>query len=138
MLVEIANQTRQQINVNTIKQAVETVLKFKKKNSLVSVAIVNDQTMARINYAFRGQKKPTDVLSFAEFDSPMADKDFLGEIIIDYEQIKRQAKLLQHSVKYELAFIVIHGTLHLLGYDDKTLKEAKKMEELGYKLFTKL
>ncbi|MBU4347150.1 rRNA maturation RNase YbeY, partial [Patescibacteria group bacterium] len=58
---------------------------------------------------------------------------FLGEVIIDYAQIKRQAREFGSGVNDELVFILVHGLLHLLGYDDKTEKGAKEMERLGEK-----
>jgi probable rRNA maturation factor len=137
MLVEIANQTKTTINRSLIERAVKTVLRFGKVDGLVSVVIVSDAKMKQLNYQFRRKNKITDVLSFREQDGPLPEKGFIGELIIDYSQIKRQAKKFKHSVAYELAFIVIHGTLHLLGYEDETARGVLEMDKLGNKLINK-
>jgi len=73
----------------------------------------------------------TDVLSFTETDNEEPQPDLLGQIFIDYNQIKRQAKEFSQSDEEELVFILVHGLLHLLGYDDSTEEEAQVMEDLG-------
>lgn len=138
MLVEIANQTRSTINRSLIERAVKTVLKFGKKSGNVSVVIVGDAAMIKLNKKYRGQAKTTDVLSFAESDSKFPDPDFMGELFICWPQIKRQAKIFKHSIAWELAFIVIHGTLHLLAYEDDTTAGALAMDRLGNNLIKKI
>ena len=127
-MVEINNKTRSKINLNIVKKTTEEFLKYyNKKNYNVSIAFVGDVTIKKLNNQYRKKNKVTDVLSF-QTDS---DDNFLGEIIIDYTQIKRQAIKFKTSVKKELIFILVHGLLHLIGYNDDTLKGAKKMDTLG-------
>ncbi|OGY48383.1 MAG: rRNA maturation RNase YbeY [Candidatus Buchananbacteria bacterium RIFCSPHIGHO2_02_FULL_39_17] len=112
------------------------ILKIKKKFE-VSVAVVNDESIKKLNRIFRGKNKVTDVLSFAESEGQIkffGDKNFLGEIIICYPQAVRQAKAFRHDVAQEIANLLIHGFLHLLGYDDQTEKQSKVMEELAEKI----
>ncbi|MCX6792405.1 MAG: rRNA maturation RNase YbeY [Candidatus Falkowbacteria bacterium] len=138
MAIEIANQTRSNINRSLIERAVKKVLKFAKQEGNVSVVIVGDAAMQKLNKLYRSKNKPTDVLSFSEADSQFPDNTFIGEIVIDWLQIKRQAKILKHSAAWELAFIVIHGMLHLIGYEDETKRGALEMERLGNNLIKKI
>lgn len=94
--------------------------------------------MRSLNRMYRGRDAVTDVLSFTENESEVATPNFLGELFINYETIKQQAKKFSPSVRFELAFITIHGTLHLLGYEDKTSAGVKKMEQLGEKIIKKI
>jgi probable rRNA maturation factor len=131
-MVEINNKTKNKINLGLIKKATEKFLKLnRKKNYDVSIAFVGDSVMRKLNKAYRGKDKATDVLSFA------GENNFLGEIIIDYAQIKRQAKAYKNSVQQELVFILIHGLLHLLGYNDKTEKGRNEMERIDKEFVSK-
>lgn len=138
MVTEITNCTKSSLNTLLIKRAVEVTLKFGRVKGDISVVIIGDAAMTKLNKQFRKINKPTDILSFAEKDSDFKDKNFIGELFIDLAQIKRQAKKLQNKLAWELSFITIHGTLHLLGYEDETKQGQKKMEELGYKLIKKI
>ena len=93
--------------------------------------MVGDKTIRKLNKIYRHKDKTTDILSFDGED------DFLGEIIINYAQIKRQAKKFNNTVKKELMFILAHGLLHLIGYDDKDEKGRLKMEKLGNEFIKK-
>lgn len=105
--------------------------------SEVSVVIIGDCLMRRLNRQTRGLDKVTDVLSFRDSDSVVKDKNFLGEVVIDYQQIKRQAKKYQTGIKQELIYILVHGLLHLAGYDDKTEAQARQMDKLTRLFITK-
>lgn len=125
-MIEINNKTRSRIDVEFVKKVSEKFLKkYKIKNKEVSIVFVGDSAIRKINKQYRGKDKATDVLSFEGED------EFLGEILIDYAQIKRQAKKFKNKTKDELVFILVHGLLHLLGYDDETEKGRLKMEKLG-------
>lgn len=138
MSVVVTNKTRQRLNQAVIQQAVEATLSFCRKKGSVSVVVIGHSRMKQLNSMYRGRSATTDVLSFTENESAMAEKNFLGEIFVDYEVIKKQAKKFSPSVRFELAFIVIHGTLHLLGYDDVTLKGAEEMEKMGHSIIKKI
>lgn len=121
--------------------SIEKGLKLK-KDLEVSVAIVDDKAIKKLNSAYRGKNYVTDVLSFGEMDSSVQryfqDKNFLGEIVICYPQAARQAKKAKHSVKNEVQLLLTHGFLHLLGYDhEKSEVEAKKMRKLEEKVVGK-
>jgi probable rRNA maturation factor len=85
--------------------------------------------MRRLNRQYRGLDKPTDVLSFPENDPK--DSGYLGEIIIDLAQIERQAKKAKIDRENEIIFILVHGLLHLLGYEDDKETGRQEMLRLG-------
>lgn len=125
-MIEINNKTKSKIDTRLVEKVAEKFFdKYKIKNKSVSIAFVGDTVMAKLNNQYRKKNKPTDILSFSG-----EGKDF-GEIIIDYSQIKRQALKYSKTVKDELIFILVHGLLHLEGYEDESEKGRLKMEELG-------
>lgn len=127
-MIEINNKTKSKIDLALVKKTAEFFLRvYKKKKYEISIAFVGDRVIRKLNRNYRKIDKVTDVLSFP------GEGIFLGEVIIDYAQIKRQAREFGSSVNDELVFILVHGLLHLLGYDDKTEKGAKEMERLGEK-----
>lgn len=138
MAVTITNTTAKRIDSKTITKAVEVTLKALRKKGIVSVVVVGSRRMRTLNKMYRGKDRVTDVLSFREAEAEIRTPHFLGEVIINVQAIQKQAKEFSPSLKFELAFIVIHGTLHLLGYDDVTTKEAAKMETLGYSIIKKV
>ena len=94
--------------------------------------LVGDRTMARLNKRYRGIASSTDVLSF-----PMREGLFaslspgqLGDVVISAETAHRQARAAGRSLREELATLLIHGILHLLGYDHQTPSESRKMKKL--------
>ena len=126
MKIEINNQTSQKLDLKLIEKTVKIFGRvYKIKNKTLSLAFVCDAEIKKMNLAYRGVNQATDVLSFA------GEGDELGEIIIDYGQIKQQAAEFKNSAKQELIFILVHGLLHLTGYDDKTDSQRKKMIKRG-------
>lgn len=135
-MIEINNKTKSGIDLKLVKKIADKFLKkHKNSNREVSIAFIGDSMMRKLNKRYRKIDKVTDVLSFP------GEGIFLGEVIIDYAQIKRQtppqragagqAWKFGSSVNDELVFILVHGLLHLIGYDDKTEKGANEMERLG-------
>ncbi|MDN5386732.1 rRNA maturation RNase YbeY [Bacillus sp. GM2] len=101
----------------------------------VSVTIVNNEEIQKINKEYRGKDYPTDVISFAleedgegEIEIIGADMPpVLGDIIISADKAREQAEEYGHSLMRELGFLTVHGFLHLLGYDHMTEEEEKEM-----------
>lgn len=92
--------------------------------------------MHALNHEYRGKDKPTDVLSFALFESsgegdivfPGEENQFaLGDLVVSIDTAARQAGELGHSLEREVAFLTIHGVLHLLGYDHARDSERRTM-----------
>ena len=99
----------------------------------VSLVITDSGTVQRLNRDYRGVDEPTDVLAFsmspeeADFILPPDNVLRLGEVVISYPRAAEQAREQGHSPGRELALLVIHGMLHLLGYDHDKPEEGKKM-----------
>lgn len=112
----------------------------------LSITIVNNQKIQDINRNYRSIDQVTDVISFAledddEEDLPIFFEEgedpfprLLGDIIISFNQAKEQAEEYGHSFERELAFLVVHGFLHLNGYDHQTDVEEKEMFSLQEKI----
>jgi len=88
--------------------------------------------MARLNRYYRGKTGPTDVLSFPMREGSFASlsPDLLGDVVISTETAERQARASGRSLRDELVALLIHGILHLLGYDHQTPSEARRMKRL--------
>lgn len=138
MSVTITNTIKARVPLSLIRQAVETTLKQERQRGDVSIVIVSPQQIRTLNRTYRGKDRATDVLSFREAEAENSARGFLGELFISYETVKKQAAIYSPSVRFELVFITIHGTLHLLGYDDRTVKEAKVMDTITEAIIKKI
>jgi len=139
-MVEINNQTKQKINELKIRRLAAKFLKvYHKTNVEVSVALVSALTIKKLNYQYRKINQATDILSF-----PGQTKKYLGEIIINPAAAKRTGQALereglllkktgQRQPAYVLYFLIVHGLLHLVGYDDQSAPARQKMLALGKK-----
>lgn len=109
-----------------------------------NVCLVDDRAIRRLNSAFRGKDKATDVLSFPWNDGDAPEdrqhagelKDFLGDVVISVETARRNARREGHSTLHEIRWLVLHGALHLLGYDHEN--DAGEMNALELKLRDRL
>lgn len=106
----------------------------------VSVAIVGDAAMRRLNRQYRRKDKVTDVLSFAFADEAVSVTGAVaGEIILCWPQLRRQAKAAKVSLDQEFALLLIHGLMHLLGYDhEHSAKDANLFDFTQYTILTRL
>jgi probable rRNA maturation factor len=105
----------------------------------LSVVIEDEQQLQSLNHEFLGIDSPTDVLSFFEDElDPETGQRYLGEVIISYPQAEKQGVTDGHSTRSELDLLVVHGVLHLLGYDHSTDKEKEKMWQIQKKILLKL
>jgi rRNA maturation RNase YbeY len=92
------------------------------------VLITSDERIRELNVRFRGIDEPTDVLTFPAPRPAVAERRiFLGEVAVAWESAGRQAAALGHPLKLELAYLAIHGTLHLLGMNDETDSDRESM-----------
>jgi probable rRNA maturation factor len=82
-----------------------------------SVCLVSDRKMQTYNATYRSIRRPTDVLSFLD---DAEDRSYLGDIVISAQTASRQAAEAKHSLRRELEILIVHGYLHLLGYDHET------------------
>lgn len=138
-MVEINNKANIDLDLGRIKKITEQFLADQNLNKFeVSLAFISDQEMEKINQTYRGATGPTDVLSFSSTEEEKEKENFLGEILLDWEQIKRQARELGKPKEEELIFILIHGLLHLLGYNDESKEEKENMLKLGQEIINRL
>ena len=113
-----------------LKKIIKKTLKMENvKSSEMAIILTTDEKVHELNKKYRGIDKSTDVLSFAFEDNAKVryNNRQLGEIYISIPKMKEQAKEYGHSQMRELAFLTVHGILHLLGYDH-TLGEAEEKE----------
>lgn len=99
-------------------------------DSSLTVVIANNALVQALNQRYRGVDSPTDVLSFPAHEPPVALDDeppYLGDLIIAFPYASAQSAREQHDLSDSLALLVIHGTLHLLGYDHDTPEKRAEM-----------
>ena len=116
-------------------------LKF---DPIISVSLVDNEFIHKMNKEYRGIDRPTDVISFAFLDNEDRDALYkgkepvcLGDIYISIDKAKEQAEEYGHSLKRELSFLFVHGLLHLLGYDHMTEEDEKVMFRLQDEILPK-
>jgi probable rRNA maturation factor len=106
----------------------------------MGLLITDSKTVQKLNKMYRGEDEPTDVLSFQMNSDAIEDNELpfvcapdgikhLGEVVVSYPQAMKQAKERGESIARELALLIIHGTLHLLGYDHELPDDAQVMRD---------
>lgn len=170
VMLEIHNFTQNEINEKLFHKAAEAALEIvsKENSSLrqaqdrieISLAIVGNGRMRRLNKMYRKKNRVTDVLAFdnksvlrylakafprlkkgedIKFIEPPDDVKRLGEIVICYPEAKKQAKRLGHSLEKELAILLAHGILHLVGYEhERGGQGAEEMRETEERVLQKI
>jgi len=94
----------------------------------LGILFVGDQRMRGLNRRYRGKDRTTDVLAFAMREAPHSSAGLLGDVVIAVPTAARQAKQGQRSLDEELTVLLVHGILHLCGYDhERSEKEARRM-----------
>ena len=103
----------------------------------LSLAVVDDARIAALNARYLGRKGPTDCLAFDLRDHGHADA-VEGEVVVSWETARREAAARKLSLQAELTLYVIHGLLHLLGYDDVDGQQAARMHQTEDRILTSL
>jgi probable rRNA maturation factor len=123
MKVTYLNQDDFQLNTAPFSKYIKKLSKeVDTFDGLLNVVFVNDKYMRAINKAYRGKDEPTDVLSFS-----YGTEDLIGEVYISVETAKRQAKEHKHRLVDELIRLIVHGILHIHGFDHEEEADYKKM-----------
>ncbi|MDD2377271.1 MAG: rRNA maturation RNase YbeY [Bacilli bacterium] len=130
--IEIYNETGKEIKeLEIIKKLVDFAIEYEKLDNLVfNIIIVDNEHIRDINKNYRNIDRSTDVITFALEDNkdfPNMPYRILGDIYISLDKVEEQSKLYGHSFLRELAFLTIHGFLHLLGYDHMNSEDEKVM-----------
>lgn len=118
-----------------VRKAARAALKQMKKSkdrSQLNIRLSGDRDVRRLNHDFRGKDKPTNVLSFPAGDDlrPRGAPVMLGDIVIAYGTVAREAARQGKPIRDHLLHLVVHGVLHLLGHDHQRRAEAARMERI--------
>lgn len=139
------NKDYEEIISKVVKQCFETE-HLENSKLYISITLTTPDNIQKINKEYRKIDKPTDVLSFPmfekeEIDEKIQNRDFefedvLGDIVISLEQVRVQAEEYGHSFERELAYMIVHGFYHLMGYDhmveeDKVIMRQKEENVLN-------
>jgi len=149
-MLEITNLTKRKVGQKKLINLSEAFFKkYKIIKAEVSLVFIADRKSKTLNNTYRSKNKITDVLSFSNSDFKLDKNNFLGEIFINLEEVSRTYKYQEmfqemnlelffskktklQQEEYLLSFILIHGLLHLIGFNDDSEKERKKMLSIGY------
>jgi len=132
--IQITPPLATKLDVQWLRKVAEVTLQYEgiARETHMTLVITDDQRIQELNRQFRDTDAPTDVLAFAfeegeDFVTPSDLPAYLGDVIISYPRAVEQAVQEGHSTKDELALLVVHGILHLLGYDDKEEEKRTQM-----------
>lgn len=131
MEITIINKTKIKINKKEIKENILTLSRHLGFKGSITVYFCGDKLCRRINKDFLKRNGLTDVISF-----PINENGYIGDVLINLRQVERQARLYKISFKEELKRILIHGILHILGYDHE--KDKGEMLSLQEDLLRKI
>ena len=137
MSVEIVNKIRRKkISVRRTKRTAQRILGLLNQDRVeLSLALVDNQEIKKLNARYRKKDQPTDVLSFPSGEQLPTGIQILGDVVISVEQAEEQAGERRKTLEQEIESLLIHGILHLLGYDhERSRKEAKIMQGLERKI----
>jgi probable rRNA maturation factor len=136
-------QRRLPIKTKNLRKAAETILSdLGYPDSELSVAIVGDRSIRKLNREYLGRDKPTNVISFAmqEGEFPGVNPGLLGDVVISADTCAMEAEVGGVSFDARLIFLLLHGILHLTGYDHERSgeAEARRMEAKEQEIFALL
>ncbi len=104
----------------------------------INIIIVSPAEIASLNETYRGKEGPTDILTFPYRDSVNKATDIAGEIYLCLEKIQYYAEERGTSYEEQLKYIIVHGLVHMMGYDHETEKESKEMEKIEKRILALL
>jgi probable rRNA maturation factor len=140
--VQIAPEFANVVSAERLQAAAGAVLRHESRSGELTLVLGDDQSIQALNRDFLGEDAPTDVLSFSAqedggpFVAAQEAETYLGDVIISYPRAAEQAAERGHPVEQELDLLVVHGVLHLLGYDhagedEKAVMWARQDDILG-------
>ncbi len=134
--IQVAPRFRAEVDEESLYRIAAEVLgqEGAAEETELSLIITDDEAVRELNRRFRGVDAPTDVLAFGagaeeHFVTAPESHPYLGDVAISYQRALVQSEELGHAVAEELKLLVIHGILHLLGYDHREEADARKMRE---------
>lgn len=120
------NTSKKRLPRKKITQKIWNVLSYFKSDKEINIIYVDETEIIEINKKYLGHNYVTDVISFDLSD----ERNSIAEVYICIQQAERQAKEYNVSLENELSRLAIHGVLHILGFDDKTVQQMQKMHKL--------
>lgn len=137
MSVDITHKERvKKVPTRKLRKTAESILAFLKHDRAdLSLAFVDNEEIQELNARYRNKNEPTDVLSFPSGEGLPVGMQILGDVVISVEKAEEQARKRGKPLDQEIESLLIHGILHLLGYDhERSEKEAKVMRGLEKKV----
>ena len=125
--IEVRFEKRSGISTAWVKCVVDKVLRYERSRIRLSILITTDREIQKINKRFLNHDRPTDVISFET-----------GDLVVSADTARRVAKEIGIPYHEELARYLVHGTLHLLGYDDGNKKDSERMHKRQEMIVTRL
>ncbi|NLK62274.1 MAG: rRNA maturation RNase YbeY [Fusobacteria bacterium] len=134
IIIDLTNENSKfDLDLDKIESFIHYVIKKEydsEKDVYISVLISDNDEIQNINREYRGKDMPTDVISFAYNETENEGiYDVLGDIIISFDKVQEQSKEYEHSIEREFFYVLLHGMLHLLGYDHIEDEDKKIMRE---------
>jgi probable rRNA maturation factor len=121
------------------KTALEVLRLLERQDAELSLALVGNPEIRKLNARYRGKDYATDVLSFPAADHLPGTDRLLGDVVISIDKMRAQAKARGRSIKAEMTTLLIHGIVHLLGYDhERSARAARVMAKLERKIYRAL
>ena len=139
--LSIHDDFRGSVDESSLMKVVKSVFKHLNQEDRTGVSIVidNDDTIKSLNQQFRGIDQVTDVLSFpANEVDPQTGEEYIGDVILSYQQVERQARIAGNNLVDEITLLVIHGVLHLLGFDHDSSEKKENMWSIQNKILRSL
>lgn len=124
--------------IELFQRWVEVSLRQSHRNLEQCIRVVDEAESRELNHAYRGIDKPTNVLSFPADRDDRLDYDYLGDLVICAPVVEREARAQQKSLRAHWAHMVVHGMLHLQGYDHIDETDARKMEAIEIEILASL
>ncbi len=146
--IEVAPKEEYEAIIKTVMKQCFQEEQLMDSNLYVSVTLTNPDNIQKMNKEYRNIDKATDVLSFPMFEKEEIAslllqnnnviEDVLGDIVISIQQVENQAKEYGHSFNRELAYMIVHGFYHLMGYDHINDEDKRKMRPKEEKVLQEL
>lgn len=136
--LQIASQAKTLPHPSQVREWVSVALWNQIETAELVIRVVDKEESAELNAQFRNKTGPTNVLSFPYEPTPGVASRYLGDIVICADVVETEANTYQKPILAVWAHMVVHGTLHLLGYDHEDEEEAQQMESLETEILIKL
>ncbi len=128
-MIRVENITSVPVNTKAFKELAKKVIRGEGLKGEINVVFCDDDYIRTLNKTYRGRDTPTDVLSFSFKEGERGFRSkLLGDVYVSVDRAMAQAKSAGHSLDKELRLLVVHGLLHLAGYDHSCEKEALQMK----------